>query len=86
MSNSTTPTVIITLKLSSEISPLGARLIKSPARIEISSSDAAEKSYSALATTWSSSPLAQLLAKRRKQKNLVNGNAQNFQILWNYNC
>lgn len=71
MSNSTTPTVIITLKLSSEISPLGARLIKSPARIEISSSDAAEKSYSALATTWSSSPLAQLLAKRRKQKILL---------------
>ena len=59
MSNSTTPTVIYTVKMSSKISPLGARLIKSPARREISSSDAAEKSNSALATTWSSSPLAQ---------------------------
>lgn len=43
-------------------SPLGARLSMSPARKEISSSDAAEKLYSALATTWSSSPLAQLVA------------------------
>lgn len=54
--------------LSIKISPFGARLIKSPARRVISSSDEAEKSYSALATTWSSSPLAQLVAKRRRQK------------------
>lgn len=42
--------------------PLGARLSMSPACREISSSDAAVKSYSARATTWSSSPLAQLVA------------------------
>ena len=49
-------------------SPLGARLSMSPALREISSSDAAMKSYSALATTWSSSPLAQLLAEIVKER------------------
>lgn len=55
------------------LSPFGARLSMSPLRREISSSEAAEKSYSALATTWSSSPLAQLVAewKNTKQRYLL---------------
>lgn len=51
--------------------PLGANLSISPARKEISSSERALKSYSALPTTWSSSPLAQLLDTVLKQKSQV---------------
>lgn len=51
--------------------PLGANLSMSPARKEISSSERALKSYSALPTTWSSSPLAQLLDPVFKHKSQV---------------
>jgi hypothetical protein len=56
-------------QFSHDLLPLRAKFNISPARKEISSSDTAAKSYSALATTWSSSPLAQLILSTSQIKN-----------------
>lgn len=65
--------------------PLRAKFSISPARKEISSSDTATKSYSALATTWSSSPLAQLVLSINQIKivsKIYKKKMQIFHWLW----